>query len=153
MNGQANRATGRRAPGRCAGRRARCSTCLSPRLGAPAAFEQAEVGGTSVELAIAAPVLVSGRLLEFFRRRFDGGAFADCFNGVPTIARKSWDGSQVALLTTPRWLRGLIGLLPLRKGRHAFQVAHWVSFERFRVEYKNRLTFSKYANVSTMSNV
>ena len=47
----------------------------------------------------------------------------------------------------------LIGLLPLRKGRHAFQVTHWMSFERCGVDYKHRLTFSEYSNVSAMSNV
>jgi hypothetical protein len=46
----------------------------------------------------------------------------------------------------------LTGLLPLRNGLHAFQVSRCVSFERFRVDYKNRLTFPKYSNDSAVSN-
>jgi len=45
------------------------------------------------------------------------------------------------------------GLPPLRKGSHALQLAHCLSFERCGVDYKNRLTFSNYSNVSAVSNM
>src|SRR5215831_391284 len=47
----------------------------------------------------------------------------------------------------------LIGLSPLRKGSHALQLAHCLSIERRRVDYKNRLAFSNYSNMSAISSM
>ena len=70
---------------------------------------------------------------------------------APTAAMLQ--GRAALVVTPPLDLPGSVGLLPLRKSRHAFQVAHCVSLERARVDYENRLTFSKYSNVTAILNM
>ena len=77
----------------------------------------------------------------------------------PAAGRYGAQRRSVAVPTMSRVVRSkfsanvLIGLSPLSKGSHALQRARCLSFERCRVDYKNRLAFSNYSNMSAMSSM
>lgn len=73
--------------------------------------------------------------------------------GFPERKTLPASNSDISRLTEAGLRTRDYGLLPLRNGLHAFQLSRCVSFERFRVDYKNRLTFPKYSNDSAISSV
>ena len=70
------------------------------------------------------------------------------------LQRRSITAATASRLVSSKFSANvLIGLSPLRKGSHALQLAHCLSIERRRVDYKNRLAFSNYSNMSAISSM